>query len=63
MELRLTAEQAAELRAMISVALTELRSEIHHTDAAEFRERLRDRERRLVGVQTELARGEKASEQ
>lgn len=63
MELRLSAEQAAELRSMLSVALTELRSEIHHTDGEEFRERLRDRERRLTGVQAELARAAKASEQ
>ncbi len=56
MELRLSAEQAVELRALVSAALTELRSEIHHTDSAEFRERLKDRELKLVAVQAELDR-------
>ncbi len=56
MELRLSTEQAAELRALVSAALTELRSEIHHTDSAEFRERLKDRELRLMAVQAELDR-------
>ena len=56
MELRLSAEQAVELRALVSAALTELRSEIHHTDRAEFRERLKDRELKLVAVQAELDR-------
>ena len=54
MELRLSDEQAAELRALVGAALTELRSEIHHTDSAEFRERLHDRERRLLAVQRQL---------
>lgn len=56
MELRLSAEQAVELRALVSAALTELRSEIHHTDGADFRERLKDRERTLMAVQAELDR-------
>lgn len=57
MELRLSSEQAVELRALVSAALTELRSEIHHTDTAEFRERLHERERRLLAVQDQLGDG------
>ncbi len=56
MELRLTADQADELRALLSATLTELRSEIHHTDNAEFRGRLQERERRLAEVQTALGK-------
>lgn len=56
MELRLSAEQAVELRALVSAALTELHSEIHHTDSVEFRGQLQDRERRLMEVQAELDR-------
>ncbi|MHB1225392.1 MAG: hypothetical protein ACYC2G_15290 [Gemmatimonadaceae bacterium] len=54
MELRLSPEQAVELRDLITVALSELRSEIFHTDAVEFRERLHERERLLLGVQEQL---------
>jgi hypothetical protein len=57
MELRLSPEQAAELRDLMAVALSELRSEIFHTDSAEFRDRLHERERLLLGVQEQLGQG------
>lgn len=57
MELRLSSEQAGELRDLVAVALTELRSEIFHTDTVEFREKLRERERLLLGVQEQLGPG------
>lgn len=57
MELRLSAEQARELRELIAVALSELRSEIFHTDGVEFRERLHERERLLQAVQEKLGPG------
>lgn len=54
MELRLSQQQADELRELLGSALSDLRSEIHHTDDAGFRERLHERERLLMGVQAEL---------
>jgi hypothetical protein len=47
MQLTLTAEEARELRQLLTDAIAELRSEIHHTDAPEFRQRLHARERLL----------------
>lgn len=51
MQLNLSADEAGTLRELVSTALSELHTEIHHTDTPEFRERLLWREetlRRLV---------------
>ena len=47
MQLTLTPEEARELRQLLDDAIAELRSEIRHTDAPEFRQRLHARERLL----------------
>jgi hypothetical protein len=54
MELTLSAEEAQELRALVASALSELRSEIHHTDTPDFRERLLDRQRVLQRLHERL---------
>jgi hypothetical protein len=55
MQVTLSAEEVDALREVLAAALAELRSEIHHTDAAEFRERLKQRERLLLRVHEQLA--------
>lgn len=55
MQVNLSAEEADALCEVLATALAELRSEIHHTDAAEFRERLKQRERLLLRVHEQLA--------
>lgn len=54
MQLNLTPGETEELRRLITVALADLRSEIHHTDTPEYRERLRERERLLSGLEGRL---------
>lgn len=58
MQLTLSPEEAHELRELLTTALADLRSEIHHTDAADFRERLKHRERLLLHVRAQLGPGE-----
>ena len=48
MQLRLTIEQARELRVLLDEALREMSHEIAGTDNAEFRARLLDRRRQLA---------------
>ena len=55
MQMTLSREEARELRALLTSALTELRSEIHHTDTPEFRERLQARQRVLMRLHEQLA--------
>jgi len=54
MQLTLSSDEASELRDLLAVALSDLRSEIHHTDSPEFRERLQTRERLLLRLQEQL---------
>lgn len=54
MQLNLTPGEADELRRLIAVALTDLRSEIHHTDTPAYRERLHERERLLADLEVRL---------
>lgn len=54
MQLTLSREEADALRELLSAALSELHSEIHHTDASAFREQLRHRERLLLGLRAQL---------
>ena len=54
MQLTLSADEASELRELLAVALSELRSEIHHTDSPEYRERLQQRERLLQRLHEQL---------
>lgn len=61
MQLTLSPEEARELRELIEVTLSDLHSEIHHTDSAEYRERLRRRERLLQGLRARLAAEEAPS--
>ena len=58
MQLTLSADEAGELRDLLAVALSDLRSEIHHTDSPEFRERLQTRERLLLRLQEQLGAAE-----
>lgn len=54
MHLTLSAEEAQELRELLATALSDLRSEIHHTDSLEFRERLLSRQRLLLRLREQL---------
>jgi hypothetical protein len=54
MQLTLSSEEADALRELLTTSLAELRSEIHHTDASDFRERLKHRERLLLRVHGQL---------
>lgn len=54
MHLTLSPEEASELRSLLDVSLTDLRSEIHRTDTPEYRERLQERERRLLQLRERL---------
>ena len=58
MELTLSSEEARALRDLLVSALAELRSEIHHTDSLDFRERLHQQERLLVQVRDRLGANE-----
>lgn len=60
MQLTLTNEDARELRDLLEAALADLRSEIHHTDSAEYRRGLQERDRILRGVWQQLAEREPA---
>ena len=61
MRLTLSPEEARELHDVLTSALSEIRSEIHHTDAPEFRERLQDRERILRRIWEQLGPAEASS--
>ena len=54
MQLTLSSEEARELRDLLDAALSDLRSEIHHTDTSDFREELRNRERLLQRLREQL---------
>ena len=54
MQLTLTPDEARELRQILQDAIADLRSEIHHTDAPEFRQRLHARERLLHRLRERL---------
>lgn len=58
MQLNLSPEEARELRELLAAALSDLRSEIHHTDASEFRDRLLSRQRLLLGLREQLGADE-----
>ena len=58
MQLTLSAEEARELRELLTAVLSDLRSEIHHTDTMEFREQLQERERLLQGLRGRLGADE-----
>jgi len=60
MQLTLSPEEAAMLREILASAASELRMEIADTDAREFREALRVRERLLLRLVGEL--GDDAAE-
>ena len=47
MQLTLTPDEASELRDVLASTLSDLRTEIAHTDTHEYRDRLHERERRL----------------
>jgi hypothetical protein len=54
MHLTLSPDEATELRELLDAALADLRSEIHHTDTPDFRERLHQRERHLQRLRARL---------
>jgi hypothetical protein len=54
MQLTLSADEVRELRDLLDVTLADLRSEIHHTDTPEFRERLQLREQLLQRLREQL---------
>ena len=58
MQLTLSAEEAGELRDVLAAALSDLRSEIHHTDASDYRESLLSRQRLLQRLLEQLGAGE-----
>lgn len=58
MQIDLSAEEARELRELLAIAVSDLRSEIHHTDSPEFRERLLGRQRVLARLQERLGADE-----
>ena len=47
MQLTLTPDEASELRDVLASTLSDLRTEIAHTDTREYRDLLHERERRL----------------
>ena len=55
MQLTLTVEGAAVLEAVLIEYLSELRTEIAHTDAREFRERLKRKETFLRKILQQMA--------
>ncbi|MCC7566034.1 MAG: hypothetical protein KO206_07145 [Methanomicrobiaceae archaeon] len=60
-ELRLTDAEAATLRNMLEIYLSDLRMEISNTDRMDFRERLKEQEERLNRV-LEALKGRDVSE-
>lgn len=60
MQLSLSADETRELRDLLAAALSDLRSEIHHTDAPEFRAGLLDRQRLLQRLHERLGAAEAA---
>lgn len=57
LELELSSEDAAVLRETLEHALSELRYEIHNTDAHDYREKLRAKQACLEGMLGRLAAG------
>ncbi len=57
MQLTLSSDEASELRQLLDSALSDLRSEIFHTDTPSFKERLHERERLLLDLRGRLADG------
>ena len=57
MQLTLSPDEARELRELLDSALSELRSEIHHTDTPGFKERLQQREQLLMRLRGRLDGG------
>ena len=57
MQVTLSPDEARELRELLDSALSELRSEIHHTDTPSFKERLQQRERLLMQLRERLDGG------
>ena len=55
MQMTLSQEEARELHALLTSALADLRSEIHHTDSPEFRDHLQARQRVLTGMLDQLS--------
>lgn len=55
MQLTLTPDEARELRDVLTSTLSDLRTEIGHTDSQDFRDRLHERERLLRRVLDALA--------
>jgi hypothetical protein len=54
MQLTLSPDEARELRDILTGVLSDLRSEIHHTDSPDFKERLMSRERLLRRLSEQL---------
>lgn len=54
MQLTLSPDEARELRDILTGVVSDLRSEIHHTDSPEFKERLMSRERLLRRLSEQL---------
>ena len=54
MQLTLSPDEARDLREVLAAVLSDLRSEIHHTDSPEFKERLMSRERLLRRLSEQL---------
>ena len=54
MQLILSSDEASELRHLLDSALSDLRSEIFHTDTPGFKERLHERERLLLELRARL---------
>jgi hypothetical protein len=54
MQLTLSPDEARELRDILTGVISDLRSEIHHTDSPEFKERLMSRERLLRRLSEQL---------
>ena len=62
MQLTLSPDEARELKRLLSTALSDLKSEIRHTDSPEFRGRLHERERMLQGLRDQLGPDEATDE-
>jgi len=58
MQLSLSSDEARELREILDTVVSDLRSEIHHTDSPEFRERLLTRQRLLQRLREQLGADE-----
>lgn len=55
MDIAISAEDAVMLREILDAKLIDLKKEISHTDTRDFREALRQRERMLERVVSQLA--------